>query len=214
VRKVRLNASMTQNVVTYTVEVSTDNADGALIPYLTANAQFETRRRENVLMVPNSALRWTPEEEQVAPDVRKATASANDSEAGDGPSRDGRGDNGGGGREGRRGGEPGGAKADAGKRDGAGRRDTMAAVSGAADKDPWREGVLWVRDGEYLRPIQVRAGTSDGANTEIAGDDLSEGMEVIAGTYQTARGGGAAQPTNPFTPRFGGGGGRGRGPRL
>jgi HlyD family secretion protein len=62
VRKVRLNATFTSNVVTYTVEVTTDNSDGALLPYLTANAQFETGRRQDVLMVPNAALRWSPPE--------------------------------------------------------------------------------------------------------------------------------------------------------
>ena len=41
VGKIRLNATMTQNVVTYTVEVITDNSDGRLLPYLTANVQFE-----------------------------------------------------------------------------------------------------------------------------------------------------------------------------
>ena len=40
VGKVRLNATMTQNVVTYTVEVITDNSDGKLMPYLTANVKF------------------------------------------------------------------------------------------------------------------------------------------------------------------------------
>src|SRR5262249_15863585 len=33
VGKIRLNASMTQNVVTYTVEVNTDNSSGRLLPY-------------------------------------------------------------------------------------------------------------------------------------------------------------------------------------
>jgi HlyD family secretion protein len=61
VRKIRLNASMTQNVVTYTVEVATDNADGRLLPYLTANMQFETARADNALLVPNQALRWSPD---------------------------------------------------------------------------------------------------------------------------------------------------------
>lgn len=60
VGKVRLNASMTQNVVTYIVEVNTDNASGRLLPYLTANARFEVGERENVLAVPASALRWAP----------------------------------------------------------------------------------------------------------------------------------------------------------
>ena len=39
--QIRLNATMTQNVVTYTVVVETDNSDGRLLPYLTANVQFE-----------------------------------------------------------------------------------------------------------------------------------------------------------------------------
>ncbi len=60
VRKVRLNATMTQNVVTYTVEIATDNPDLTLLPYLTANVSFITGRREKVLTVPNAALRFTP----------------------------------------------------------------------------------------------------------------------------------------------------------
>jgi len=60
VRKIRLNASMTQNVVTYTVEVATDNRDGRLLPYLTANMHFETARQDDVLIVPNTALKWSP----------------------------------------------------------------------------------------------------------------------------------------------------------
>jgi HlyD family secretion protein len=71
VGKIRLNATMTQNVVTYTVEVLTDNADGKLLPYLTANAQFITATRENVLTVPNAALRWRPRPEQIAAEFRR-----------------------------------------------------------------------------------------------------------------------------------------------
>ena len=71
VGKIRLNANMTQNVVTYTVEVITDNADGKLMPYLTANAKFLVAQRGNVLMVPNAALRWSPKLEQIDPDSRK-----------------------------------------------------------------------------------------------------------------------------------------------
>ena len=88
VGKIRLNATMTQNVVTYTVEVHTDNADGRLLPYLTANARFETDRRSGVLAVPNAALRWTPSEKQIAPEYRHSdkqasrAASRNSSPAG------------------------------------------------------------------------------------------------------------------------------------
>jgi HlyD family secretion protein len=77
VGKVRLNATMTQNVVTYTVEVNTDNSDGRLLPYLTANVQFEVGSRQNVLMVPNAALRWWPQPSQVAPSFRRKLEAMN-----------------------------------------------------------------------------------------------------------------------------------------
>jgi HlyD family secretion protein len=77
VGKIRLNASMTQNVVTYTVEITTDNSSGRLLPYLTANVQFELSRRVGVLEVPNAALRWKPSAEQVAPAFREAFENPN-----------------------------------------------------------------------------------------------------------------------------------------
>jgi len=83
VGKVRLNASMTQNVVTYTVEVITDNSSGRLLPYLTANVQFEFSRHNNVWMVPNAALRFKPQPEQIAPEYRDAyPGSARDGQSG------------------------------------------------------------------------------------------------------------------------------------
>ena len=56
----RLNATMTQNVVTYTIVVITDNSNGRLMPYLTTNLKFEIQRDENVLQVPSMALKWHP----------------------------------------------------------------------------------------------------------------------------------------------------------
>jgi HlyD family secretion protein len=73
----RLNASMIQNVVTYTVVVSVDdeeNKDGALRPYMTANLTFLVAEKDNALLVPNAALRWQPARNQVAPEVREAYA--------------------------------------------------------------------------------------------------------------------------------------------
>ncbi|MCE9597448.1 MAG: efflux RND transporter periplasmic adaptor subunit [Spirochaetia bacterium] len=60
VAKVRLNATMTQNVVTYTVVVNTENPDGKLLPYLTANVKFVMEKKSNVIYIPNAALAWTP----------------------------------------------------------------------------------------------------------------------------------------------------------
>jgi HlyD family secretion protein len=77
VGKIRLNATMTQNVVTYTVEIITDNSSGKLLPYLTANVSFEVHRRSNVLLVPKAALAWSPTPEQVVPEYRTAAAGAN-----------------------------------------------------------------------------------------------------------------------------------------
>ncbi|MDA8404838.1 MAG: efflux RND transporter periplasmic adaptor subunit [Desulfobacteraceae bacterium] len=73
VGKVRLNASMTQNVVTYTVEILTDNSNVRLLPYLTANVKFEIKHLKNVWEVPNAALRWMPSAQQVDPAFRKSS---------------------------------------------------------------------------------------------------------------------------------------------
>jgi HlyD family secretion protein len=56
VRRVRLNAAMTQNVVTYTVEVTAMNDSSELLPYLTAEVDFEVMRLRDALLVPRSAL--------------------------------------------------------------------------------------------------------------------------------------------------------------
>jgi HlyD family secretion protein len=69
VAQVRLNATMTQNVVTYTVVVTVDNADGRLLPYLTTSLTFEVERRTGVLRAPNAALRWQPRSGQTTPEV-------------------------------------------------------------------------------------------------------------------------------------------------
>ncbi len=75
VGQTRFNATMTQNVVTYTVEVNTNNADGKLLPYMTAKANFQVGRREGVLVVPNAALRWSPLPDQIAPEARRKSRS-------------------------------------------------------------------------------------------------------------------------------------------
>ncbi|HMK65142.1 MAG TPA: efflux RND transporter periplasmic adaptor subunit [Thermodesulfobacteriota bacterium] len=71
VGKIRLNATMSQNVVTYTVEVNTSNEDNKLLPYLTANAKFKIGQKEGVLLVPNAALRWTPRPNLIDPEAQK-----------------------------------------------------------------------------------------------------------------------------------------------
>ncbi len=65
VMKIRLNAAMTQNVVTYTVEIAIDNSDGRLLPYMTANVQLLLEQRTGVPTLNNAALRWQPPVELV-----------------------------------------------------------------------------------------------------------------------------------------------------
>jgi HlyD family secretion protein len=71
VAQTRLNASMVQNVVTYTVVISIDNASGRLLPYLTARVEFEVEGRRGVLLIPKAALRWQPKPQQVVPEARE-----------------------------------------------------------------------------------------------------------------------------------------------
>lgn len=64
VRQIRLNPTVQQNVVTYNVVVAVDNADGKLLPGMTAHVEVTVGRRNNVLRVPNAALRFKPEKEE------------------------------------------------------------------------------------------------------------------------------------------------------
>jgi len=175
VGKVRLNASMTQNVVTYTVEIVTDNSDGRLLPYLTANVQFELNRRGNVFLVPNAALRWKPAIDQVAPEFREALSRSGEAKE----------------------------KAKEGRR--------PAAGEAPAPGEPANRADLWRPEGETVRPLSVQVGLSDGTLTEVAGDQLAEGLGVVTGMQAQT----SAKPdtSNPFVPSFTRGGGTAGGGR-
>ena len=54
-------SSTSETVVTYEVVITADNPDLKLKPRLTANVTIFTDTRENVLVVPNKALRFTPD---------------------------------------------------------------------------------------------------------------------------------------------------------
>jgi HlyD family secretion protein len=138
VAQIRLNASMTQNVVTYTVVVAVDNSDGRLLPYLTARLEFEVQRRRDVLLVPNAALRWQPRVQNVIPEgqgtysqmLRQRAVALGE------------------------GGHPGGS------------------ATGV-------QGVIWARQGEFVKPVEVTIGLSDGVSTEISAPGLGEKTEVV-----------------------------------
>jgi HlyD family secretion protein len=60
VQQVRLQSKTQDNVVNYTAVVGVKNRTGKLLPGMTATVQFLTGDAQNVLMVPNSALRIRP----------------------------------------------------------------------------------------------------------------------------------------------------------
>jgi HlyD family secretion protein len=203
VKQVRYNATMTQNVVTYPVivttennyldmpapstvttpsgrKVSTDNQELELLPYQTANLSFQVADRTNALLVPNSALRWRPQLPQVAPEFRDAyEQSLHRRGAAKAPDEPGA--------------EPG-AKPPVAK-------GPPKKVSG--DKAPANHGVVWVQEGAFVRPIHLLTDLTDGTMTEIVkvkGDEeMPEGTLLVTGETQAH----AAEGTsNPFLPKI------------
>jgi HlyD family secretion protein len=178
VGKVRLNAQMTQNVVTYTVEINTENPDYKLLPYLTANVAFEVSRKEDVLMVPNAALRFVPSSpDEVVPEARAAMEQQDNNSGG--------------------GGGVGGGEAAPASQPSTTQPDHQARTGGR------RGGTIWIQQDDLLKPIHVRTGATDGIDTEVSGDDLTEGALVVTGEAFSDAGG--DQTRNPFMPQFGNG---------
>ncbi len=60
VTQVRLAATELNNVVTYTVIIEASNEDRKLFPGMTANVQIEVAKKDEVLRIPNDALRFRP----------------------------------------------------------------------------------------------------------------------------------------------------------
>jgi len=172
VSKVRLNATMVQNVVTYTVEINTENEDGKLLPYMTCNVQFELARRQDVLTVPSTALRYLPQAQLVAPEAQTeyTKIARMRSLAGSGTPRT------------------------AATRTGKGPSSRPSSGS-------MHSGTVWVADGTGLvKPVKVTVGITDGINTEVQGEGLTEGLEVIVGEMSADAQ--AAGGTNPFMPQM------------
>ena len=60
-----------------------------------------------------------------------------------------------------------------------------------------RPGTLWYKEGEFVRPLEVKFGTSDGANTAVTADNLQEGQEVVTGETSANS---QSATKNPFLP--------------
>jgi HlyD family secretion protein len=187
--QVRLNAQMTQTVVTYPVVVETENANLKLMPYMTANLNFEIEKFHDVLLVPNGALRWKPRPALIVPELRNASRTASSGKSG------GKKAAGDGGHA-----QPAGTPAGAAGGTAAGDKSGSAAKSAAPAKDaqPKERGQLWVQEGNYVRPINVTLGATDGIKTIVSGKNLQDVKEVVIGEAVAA----ADDDTNPFAPKL------------
>jgi HlyD family secretion protein len=191
IEEMRLNPVNVQNVVTYNVVIDVANPEQKLKPGMTANLTITIDERNNVLKVPNSALRFTPQ-----------NASGQRTGAGAGGQGQGQGQG-----QGRRRQQSDNAAA---QNDGGENRFAPAS----APVLPGQIRVVWVlgQDGKAERR-RITVGLSDGSSTEVVDGDLKEGDMVITG--QTLSGSSASTnqsrpPGFGNAPRTGVGGG---GPR-
>jgi HlyD family secretion protein len=158
IRQIRNAPQTLQNVVTYDAVIDVRNEGLELRPGMTANVTFIYDHRESALRVANAALRFQP-----PPEIARAAWG------GAGPGAKGSGTTGGGEGGGRRGG---------GMGEGGGRRGGGRMGGGAGGETPDKR-TLWVLRGPTPTPVRVRAGVSDGTNTEIETSELHEGDKVV-----------------------------------
>jgi HlyD family secretion protein len=209
IQQMRLNPLVVQNVVTYNVVIDVNNPDQVLKPGMTANLVVTIDERNNVLKVPNSSLRFVPQDAS-GQRIRNGGGNSSGDATGQGQgSGQGRrrqqGENSTGNASGANG-----ANSATGDGQGSGERRIAPASS------PVLEGqtrLVWVlgQDGKP-QSRRIKVGLSDGASTEVVEGSLQEGELVITG--QTITGGSTSQNTQTPAPGFGGaprtGGGGGR----
>ncbi len=211
VSQVRYGAITNQNVINYDCVIGVDNTDLKLLPGMTANVSVITAEHDNVLKLPNAALRFRPPE--VAAEARTNTAAE---PGGQGPRAEGGGGRGGGQRQGlaggggpggggggrgfgaggeRRGGRGPGGDAASGSRVVRGERQLTRTVYVLPKTDP--------KNAENVKPqpVQIKVGISDGISTEVV-SGLAEGAQVVTGMLTPEL---ASQPGGPRSSPFGGG---------
>ncbi len=196
IQQIRINPVNTQNVVTYNVVIDVSNPEEKLKPGMTTNLTFTIDERNNVLKVPNAALRFRPQDAAV---------------------NSGSGSNGQASRQGRQGSANAGGSAanpipSAGPNGGAQTDNQRNFAPASAPVLAGQTRVVWVlgTDGKP-QARRIKIGLTDGVSTEVVEGNLQEGELAITSetlsaskstTTQAAPGFGGAQRTP------GGGGGR------
>jgi HlyD family secretion protein len=169
VTQVRYSPVTTQNVVTYTTVVSVDNPELKLRPGMTATASIITGEAKNVLRVPNSALRFTPDltPEQMQEIMKNVQARFAAQRPGVGAAGTP--------------GAPAASQTGAQRTGGPGFDITrfQGGQTGARTRQPSR---VWVQDQfGKLSIIFLKPGVTDNNYTEILKGELKEGQLVITG---------------------------------
>ena len=169
VNQVRLEPVILQNVVNYKVVVQVSNDELKLRPGMTANVTIQTQSKDDVLKVPTAALRFNPTAFMPADDAAMAKTK--------GPT----GPSGPGGQGSRTG--PGGVGA------------TSPGGSPPRGMVAKRDDHVWILgpDGKP-KVVIVRVGITDGQATEISGEGIREGMQVLVGVEDSKRANANAAP--------------------
>jgi HlyD family secretion protein len=172
VRQIRNAAQTVQNVVTYDAVIDVDNAELKLRPGMTANVNFVFADREDVLRVPNAALRFrlTPEISAALKPEAKPSTDGDTGAPGTGVAA----------------GSPSGGRSRPG-------RGARANAEGAPDRK-----TVWVLDGRVPRAVSIKTGATDGSKTEVVEGALVVGQQVI--TDATVTGGKRASGFMPGAP--------------
>ena len=196
VKQVRLQSKTTENVVNYTVVVSVANPGGRLLPGMTATLDFLTGSASDVLLVPNSALRFRPTDEMRA-ELRERfqnsaeTAQRPRAPEGAGPGSGERAM----GSAGQAGSTAFGANGGPAGNGTGGNRARRAAAP-----------TLWYLDpAGKLAIARVHAGLTDGQQTEVEGAALKEGMQIIVGVNTPSPNSTGNNALGAFGPQGGGG---------
>jgi HlyD family secretion protein len=199
IAQIRLNATVSQNVVTYPVMIEVPNPDEKLRPKMTANVTIDVAVVRDVLRIPNSALRFKPDTAQVpAATTATTTSGVGQRAAGGGGATP---PPGGGGERG---------MAGMGRGRGFGGAAGMMARTQAAPK---RQTIYLLDDNKKLKPAQIRTGISDGRYTQVVDGDVKGGDSIVVGLV-TSKVDQAAPPGSnrgPMSPGGAGGGRRGPG---
>ena len=171
IRLVRLNPTIQQNVVTYNVVVDVNNEGILLKPGMTAQVSFVANQRDNVVRIPNGALRFKPpkddkeDKKSAKKDVKKKPAESSGSTRPDTSDTTP--------TEGKAAATKIGASNEIAKGDSAPGADS----SGRVRRPPAR--VYKLSDKNELVPMEIRTGVASNQFTEMISGDVKPGDDLV-----------------------------------